>query len=272
MADKKIQLQDVQGNSLYPKTLAELVQTTDGGNLGTVEAGAQVNKLEGVSVNGAAVTITNKVAQITLPAASEYSLAKTTAAEGYAASYMLTKDGAQVGETINIPKDMVVQSGSVKEVTTANSPVSGYKVGDKYVDLVLANADDEHIYILVSDLIDVYTAGNGISVSGNTISIDTSVVALKTDVAAVEAEVAKKAAQTDLDALEAEVDKKANSADVYTKTQTDTLLAAKAAQTDLDAVEADVSALEATVATKADAATTLAGYGITDGITFVEIA
>lgn len=73
---------------------------------------------------------------------------------------------------------MVVKSGSVKTVATAVSPVTGYKQGDN---LVLANADNSHIYILVSDLINTYIAGNGITISNNAVAINTSVVATKTD-------------------------------------------------------------------------------------------
>ena len=159
MADKNVQIKDASGNLLYPKTKAANVVAGNGGNLGTVETGAQVNVIE----------------------------------------------------KINIPKDMVVQSGSVKTVTTANSPVAGYKVGDKYIDLVLANATNSHIYVLVSDLIDVYTAGTGVTITANQISVNTSVIASKS----------------------------------YTDTE---------------------------LAKKADKATTLAGYGITDALTYEEIA
>jgi hypothetical protein len=181
MAEKKVQIKNAAGDSIFPKTLASLVTTTDGGNLGTVEVGAQVNKIEKISINGKEISIVDKAVNIEA-SQSEYSVAKAATAEsGYAASYYLTKDGTKVGEYINIPKDMVVESGSVKEVTVADSPVAGYKIGDKYIDLVLANADNSHIYVLVSDLIDVYTGGNGISVNGQTIAIDTSVVATQTD-------------------------------------------------------------------------------------------
>lgn len=59
------------------------------------------------------------------------------------------------GNIINIPKDMVVQSGTVETCETDDVPVVGYVVGNKYIDLVIANSDDEHIYILLSDLIDL---------------------------------------------------------------------------------------------------------------------
>lgn len=207
MAEKKIQLQDLSGNNLFPKTKAELVITSDGGNL----AAAQENKIETILVNGKALQIVNKQVDIEIPASAEYAVAKAATAEaGYSATYYLTKDGAQVGEKINIPKDMVVQSGSVKTCTAAGTPIAGLAVGDKYIDLLLANAEDSHVYIRVTDLVDVYTAGEGIVISGNKVSVDTTKVALKSDI---------------------------------------------------------TTAIEG----KADKATTLAGYGITDAITYVEV-
>lgn len=207
MAEKKIQLQDLSGNNLFPKTKAELVITNDGGNL----ASAQENKIETILLNGQAIQIVNKQVNIEIPATSEYTVAKAATAEaGYSATYYLTKDGTQVGEKINIPKDMVVQSGTVETCTTSDSPIAGLAVGDKYIDLLLANAEDSHVYIKVTDLVDVYTAGNGIAISDNQISVDTTKVALKSDV---------------------------------------------------------TTALEG----KADKATTLAGYGITDAVTYVEV-
>lgn len=80
-----------------------------------------------------------------------------TAETGYLTSYIVKQNGTQVGNTINIPKDFLVKSGEVKTVTVEDQPVTGYHVGDKYIDLVINTKDssgtDEHIYILVSDLI-----------------------------------------------------------------------------------------------------------------------
>lgn len=59
---------------------------------------------------------------------------------------------------IDIPKDMVVESGTVGTVTTADIPYPGAQVGDKYIDLVIANATSDHIYIPANSLVDVYTA------------------------------------------------------------------------------------------------------------------
>lgn len=173
MAEQNIQIKSKSGDLLYPKTKGSLVYNNSNKSLGTVEEGAQVNVIETIKVNGSALTPSNKAVDITIAAQAEYTIAKAASAEsGYAATYNLKKDGVVVGASINIPKDMVVSSGEVKTCSTADVPVAGYKVGDKYIDLVLANADSSHIYILVSDLIDVYTAGTAISISGNQISVD----------------------------------------------------------------------------------------------------
>ena len=89
---------------------------------------------------------------------------QSTAETGYAHTYIVKQGGSQVGSKINIPKDFLVKSGSVKTCTTANVPVQGYQVGDKYIDFVINSKDgsatDEHMYILVSDLVEdtTYTA------------------------------------------------------------------------------------------------------------------
>ena len=75
-------------------------------------------------------------------------------------SYVLKQKGATIG-TINIPKDLVVSSGSVvvgnwvNGVFTENASGTG-----KAVKLVIANQEDP-IYINVQDLVDVYTAAHG---------------------------------------------------------------------------------------------------------------
>lgn len=173
MSEQNIQIKNKAGDILYPQTKASLVLNNSNQNLGAVEAGAQVNVIETIKVNGTAQTVSNKEVNITIPAASEYSIIKDDqATEGYAATYHLTKDNVNVGAAINIPKDMVVQSGTVETCSRDDDPVSGYVVGDKYIDLVLANASSSHIYIKVSDLVDTYTAGTAITISGNQISVD----------------------------------------------------------------------------------------------------
>lgn len=65
--------------------------------------------------------------------------------------------------SVYIPKDMFVESGSVGTVVTPDVPYEGAQVGDKYIDLVLANATSDHIYIPANSLVDVYTTEQGAS-------------------------------------------------------------------------------------------------------------
>lgn len=100
------------------------------------------------------------------------SLSDTT----YLKKYVVKQNGAQVGVTIDIPKDMVVQSGSIVTGTWNNNvftedatqPGTG---PDKALKLIVAN-QTAPIYINVADLVDAYTGGTGISISAsNEISI-----------------------------------------------------------------------------------------------------
>lgn len=63
--------------------------------------------------------------------------------------------------TVSLPKDMFVESGSVGVVTVDDEPYPGARVGDYYIDIVLANSSSEHIYIPANSLVDVYTAAQG---------------------------------------------------------------------------------------------------------------
>lgn len=90
----------------------------------------------------------------------EYSVEKMgTAAEGYAATYRLKKIVDEVptyvGDEINIPKDLVVKSGSVKTVTVDDEPYDGARVGDTYIDLELNDEEGTHIYIPTKGIIDI---------------------------------------------------------------------------------------------------------------------
>lgn len=113
----------------------------------------------------------DELAAIKVP---EYSVSKQATAEtGFLSTYILTKDGAQVGEKINIPKDFLVNSADILEVETENDPYEGAAVGDLYIDFVVnsKDADDTatHIYLPVNELVDAYTGGNGIEVSSQNV-------------------------------------------------------------------------------------------------------
>lgn len=106
--------------------------------------------------------------KVIAPTAAEYTIQKaTTAEEGFAATYKLMKDGVQVGASINLIKDMVVSSGQV--VTKSTSGAWGD--AGTYLELTLANATNDKVYINVGDLIEYVTSG---SQSGDMIVISVS--------------------------------------------------------------------------------------------------
>lgn len=107
-----------------------------------------------------------KIDAISVP---DYSVIETTVTEGYSKTYSLTKDGVEVGVKINIPKDLVVNKGNVKVVATAGTPYEEAVVGDKYLDIELNDPTQDHIYIPVKELVDVYTAGDGIEISADNV-------------------------------------------------------------------------------------------------------
>ena len=164
--DNKVDKVDGKGLSTNDFTTAEKNKLTG------IETGAQVNKIETISVNGTEQTITDKGVDITIPSGAEYTIAEVTTTEGYSKTYSLKKDGAEIGAKINIPKDLVIESGTIKTVATADTPYTGAVVGDKYLDITLNDSTADHIYIPVNELVDAYTAGNGIGVSAsNEISV-----------------------------------------------------------------------------------------------------
>lgn len=100
-----------------------------------------------------------------LKTASEVTVEKLEAAEeGYIASYVVKQNNTKVGATINIPKDYLVKNAELKTCTVADTPVAGYKVGDKYMDFTIntveGSGNESHIYINVNELFDAYTSGS----------------------------------------------------------------------------------------------------------------
>lgn len=122
----------------------------------------KVSELENDSNYATTSDVNNKFSEV-----PQYSISETETQEGFLKSYVLLKDGVQAGTTINIPKDLVVESGSVETVTEPNIPYEGAVVGDKYINLVLNDSSSSSIYIPVKELVDIYTAGQGININDN---------------------------------------------------------------------------------------------------------
>lgn len=152
-AEDKVKLDNLSAGTVAGLTPVDATIVIADGEEGTKTIGVQVSKVEGNTIeiedDGLYVAKDN----------TEYAIEKLgDAAEGYSATYRLKKtvDGSSsyVGAEINIPKDLVVQSGSVKTVTEDDQPYVGAKVGDTYIELILNDAEASHIYIPTSGLID----------------------------------------------------------------------------------------------------------------------
>lgn len=267
MVEKNIQIKNLAGDLLFPKTKGAVVINNAGENLGAVEAGAQVNKIETIKLNGVALNIVDKAVDVVIPAAVEYTIVKAeTAEEGMSATYQLAKDGVAFGTKINIAKDMVVSGGTLKKCIEADSPVVGLAIGDPYIELTIANNDGTKLYIPVKDLVDVYTAGDAtIDITDNKIKVNLTelqetfytetevdtLLAAKADAATLTTELAKK-----LDVTTYNTDKET----FAIKTEVTTALAGKV---DTAAYDTKVAALEAADAaryTKTEVDTLIADF------------
>ena len=155
----------VAATGLY--ALIDEVKTLAEGKVASI--GATDNS---ITVNGTATKPTIKVAistdesnalslaadglKVTIPEVTvpEYSLKKLEAATtGMSASYQLTKDGTGIGAVIDIPKDMMVKSGSVQTYETGSLPAGVTEAGT-YIVLVLNDAAETKLYINVGNLIE----------------------------------------------------------------------------------------------------------------------
>lgn len=133
-----------------------------------IEAGAQVNVLDKVQLDGVDVAMSGKTANILVAdkiataksgaiSASAVSIAEEVVdKDGIYKKYTFTQNGAPIG-TINTTKDLVVKSGSVVDD----------QLGGKILRLVLNDENSDVIDIPVTDLVDVYTAGQYITIGDN---------------------------------------------------------------------------------------------------------
>lgn len=114
----------------------------------------QISKVENNALTLADDGLKVIVPDVTHP---EYTIKKLeTATAGMSASYQLTKDGTGVGAVIDIPKDMVVESGTVETKAEAGA----WGAAGTYLVLTLANKTSDKVYINVGNLIEYVTAGD----------------------------------------------------------------------------------------------------------------
>lgn len=150
------------------------IKSIKNGILADIITGSDNHKLKTTHVsvdNAGGLATTNYVdTKVGAVKVSAYTLTKSTSTD-YAAVYHLQKDGANVGEAINIPKDMVVESGKVVWGSYADgvfTPATDKTKATPYVELTLANSTANKIYIAVADLVNEHKAGTGIEITNNT--------------------------------------------------------------------------------------------------------
>lgn len=114
------------------------------GNLENLETTAKSDLVSAITEVRNSVSAGGTAAQVTLTEST------TGLADGVAKAYVLKQGDNTVG-TINIPKDMVVQSGEV--VVNPEGQAAG-----TYIKLTLANATNDIIYVNVGTLVDIYKA------------------------------------------------------------------------------------------------------------------
>lgn len=148
-----------------------------GGTPTAPTVGVQLSKDEGNALTLEADGLKVLVPKVTHP---EYSIVADSNPGAFSAVYHLTKNGANVGSAINIPKDMVVSSGSVETFKSGELP-TGVNTPGTYIVLILANATSDKLYIKVDDLIEYVTGGSGendaiqINVTSDTHKVSASV-------------------------------------------------------------------------------------------------
>lgn len=102
-------------------------------------------------------TLTKVDGGLFVPSVPEYSIEKQkTPDEGFVATYKLKKtvngETTYVGDTVNVPKDKVLQSAVLKTVEADGIPYDNAKVGDKYIDMAFNDETQSHIYVPIGDI------------------------------------------------------------------------------------------------------------------------
>lgn len=115
---------------------------------------------------------------VNVPTQTDYTVSITKTAGGskdpYSARYTVTQTASGLNQNIDIPKDMVVEEGSVADITYSEghlydgvTDVTEIIKGEggtataadagKYIKLIIANSSSDVLYIAAESLVDVYT-------------------------------------------------------------------------------------------------------------------
>lgn len=148
------------------KKYADTQDTTLVGSLDDLTTTAKTNVIDAIN------ELSSEISGV--GTAGEVKLTENPSTETYSKSYTLTQGTTTVG-TIDIPKDMVVESGTV-ETNPEGQPEGTYIV------LTLANATNDKIYVNVGTLVDIYKAKESaaqvqIAIDSSTREISATIVA-----------------------------------------------------------------------------------------------
>lgn len=193
---KKVDKVTGKGLSTNDYTTAEKTK------LSGIAANAQVNVIESVKVNGAALEVTDKAVNVVVPTATVTGVKSgdkvlALANKELSTTLGLTYDSATKKINLTGIGSAVIASVDATDFIK-DGMVEGVSFDPKTKNLTITfntESGKEDIEVDLSDLVDTYTAGTGITITGNSIAVNTSTIATVASVNEVKAK-AETAVQT----------------------------------------------------------------------------
>lgn len=170
--EDKINLDNLTANAITNLQPVDGSIVINSGNKIGVALSAEAGNILALKDDGLYVDTTG----VSIDDVPSYEIEKQSDSGDAVAVYKLKKtvgsNSSYVGDEITIPKDLVISSGSLEIVSETDIPYNGAVIGEPYLDIVLNNADSDHIYIPVKGLVDTYNAGDGLQLVDGTFSIN----------------------------------------------------------------------------------------------------
>ena len=170
--EDKINLDNLTANAITNLQPVDGSIVINSGNKIGVALSAEAGNILALKDDGLYVDTTG----VSIDDVPSYEIEKQSDSGDAVAVYKLKKtvgsNSSYVGDEITIPKDLVISSGSLEIVAETDVPYVGAVIGEPYLDIVLNNADSDHIYIPVKGLVDTYNAGDGLQLVDGTFSIN----------------------------------------------------------------------------------------------------
>ena len=193
---KKVDKVTGKGLSTNDYTTAEKTK------LSGIAANAQVNVIESVKVNGTALKVTDKAVNVVVPAATVTGVKSgdkvlALANKELSTTLGLTYDSATKKINLTGIGSAVIASVDATDFIK-DGMVEGVSFDPETKNLTITfntESGKEDIEVDLSDLVDTYTAGTGITITGNSITVNTSTIATVASVNEVKAK-AETAVQT----------------------------------------------------------------------------